>query len=131
LTPEGRRRYRLVDHGWQSDKRSQWLRQHVERLIQDWGLFLEIDLFYAALHHLAGGEERLVRPVTIQRGKRMLGTQLIHALDETTAFKISAVTRATRSYADHLRRFLSYTGLLRLHWINLHHHTVAFQTLTI
>lgn len=131
ITPQLRRCVRLNTNRWQVLNRdSKWLADHILKLVEDWGMFLDVELFYEAITHSCGGESRVLRRITLEKDGRSLGTQRAHLLNHTTAFKLSAVTRHTVAFEKHLRRFLALTRLTAIQWINFNHHTLEFVTVT-
>ena len=99
-------------------------------LFNDWGAFLEIDLYRDAITHFLGGLEAVVRRIHIYSGEQVLGEQEVHLLTDDTAFAVSAITDSSDSMRIHLERFLAHTPLAHLQWINLNHHRLEFATLS-
>jgi hypothetical protein len=79
--------------------------------------------------HFLGGQERVITPVPIYSGARLLGKQPVRLLNADTAFAFTAVTADRISMADHLRRFLKHTPLRFIQWVNFNHHQIEFTTL--
>jgi hypothetical protein len=101
----------------------------MRHLLEDWGAFLEVPLYRDAIIHFLGGPDLVFRPVEVVSGTRSLGTQNMFLLIDKVAFSISAIISNPAEFEAHLSRFLSHTGLDRLHWINLNHHHITFITL--
>lgn len=130
LTPESRYAFRIDDNHWQEvDEDSIWLKRTFRHLLEEWGAFLDFNLFYDAIVHLLGGEAKVITELEIKDGSRVLGSQKAHLLNSGVAFKISAVTRDEMSNEKHLRRFLHYTSLKAVQWINFDHDRVVFRTI--
>ena len=55
--------------------------------------------------------------------------QKTHLLNSNVAFKITTVTKDEKSNENHLRRFIRYTSLKAIHWINFDHDRVIFKTI--
>lgn len=131
LTHAERHRFTVVDEKWLCvDEQSRWFHQQCETLLADWGAFLEVSLYRDAVTHFLGGKDRVVCPVPVFSGERVLGEQPVHLLTPDTAFAVTAVTGDARSMADHQRRFLRHTPLRFVQWVNLNHHQIEFRTLT-
>jgi hypothetical protein len=131
LNWEKRTNFTIHDRQWRPvDAESRWLNHMVVRLLEEWGAFLDTQLFYDAIIHFRGGPEAVVRPIEVRYDGHRLGRQPAHLLNDRTAFKITALTSHMRSYGRHLSRFLSNTSLHHIHWINFDHHDIIFQTIS-
>lgn len=130
LTPQRRRHFMVVDSTWSvADEQSVWLKNKVLALLTDWGGFLETNLYREAITQFLGGAERVIQPVPISSGQRVIGHQKMHLLNSETAFAITAVTGNAANMATHQTRLLQHTPLKHLQWINLNHHQIEFSTL--
>jgi hypothetical protein len=87
-------------------------------------------LYRDALTHFLGGQEKVVRRISVYSGERLIGDQEVYLLSEDTAFAVSAVTESTEGMRIHLGRFLTHTRLQHLQWINLNHDRIEFVTLS-
>jgi len=67
--------------------------------------------------------------IEVMDGARVLGKQKAHLLNPNIAFKISSLTKDDGHYENHLRRFIRYTSLKAIHWINFNHENVIFKTI--
>ncbi|MSR64405.1 MAG: GxxExxY protein [Verrucomicrobiae bacterium] len=131
LTSARRRQITVDDRRWKNTNGdSGWLKDLVLALLEEWGAFLDIQLFYEAVCHFRGGEDKVVKRIAVSDGAQSLGSQRAHLLDDVTAFKFSAITGDQKAYEQHLRRFLNYTNLHCVEWINLNHHQITFATVT-
>lgn len=133
ITPEKRYDFTVEDRQWRDfDEDSLWLKQTMNMLLHDWGAFLTTDLFYDAIEHFRGGKDWVVKKIDVRDGARTLDQQEVHLLNPEIAFRISAVANAKDEeyYAVHLRRFLRYTSLKAVQWINFNHDKIAFNTIT-
>ncbi len=130
ITPEKRYDYRVDDKRWQNiDKNSEWLKDMFIDLLNEWGVFLEIDLFYQAIAYFKGGKESIVKKILVKNGPRILGTQKVHLISPDIAFKITALTKKDIYYEKHLYKILNYTPLQAIHWINFNHNKISFTTI--
>jgi len=130
LTPEKRYGFVIDDQRWQNiDEDSLWLKSLVENLLFEWGAFLDTNLFYDAIYHFRGGQDRAVRNLVVVNDSRVLGHQRVHVLNPTIAFRISSVTKDTRHYERNLQRFIHHTDLRAIQWINFSHRNIVFATI--
>jgi GxxExxY protein len=130
LTPDTRRHFKVIDSAWRVvNEESGWLRERVVALFKDWGAFLEVSLYREAITHFFGGPARVVQPVTVRSGSRVLGSQQLHLLTQDTAFAFTAITTDRSSMEDHQRRFLKHTPLRFIQWVNFNRHQIEFTTL--
>lgn len=131
LRSEDRYDYNVDDHGWiEVDDDSIRFRNLMLALIADWGMFLDTNLFMEAITHFLGGQANVDKEIDVVDGSRLLGSQRVHLLNPVTAFSLSSLSRDDGLYERHIRRFLSYTHLEKIHWINFDHHNVTFKTIT-
>jgi GxxExxY protein len=129
LTPDHRYDYRINESRWQDcDEDGRWFRTLMTRLISEWGVFLEVELFYDAVEHFRGGEDQVVHRIEMVHDGSPIGTQRAHLLNRSTAFKVTAIVGDTSVYEMHLRRFLRHTKLTRIQWITFNHHDVDLTT---
>ena len=130
LTPEERRRVRVVEGGWvEMNAESRQLKARTMELLADWGAFLDVNLYREALVHFRGGPSAACRAVEVFSGSRKLGTQNLNLLNEDTGFALTTKPTDTGAMRDHLTRLLHHTRLKAIQWINLHKHLVEFTTL--
>ena len=130
LTTENRYDFTVDDEQWRDfDEDSIWLKRMFRSLLDEWGAFLEVNLFYNAIVHFRGGEGNVVKEINVMEGSRILGRQKAHLITSDIAFKISSVTKDERHYENHFRRLIRYTSLKAIHWINLNHDKVVFKTI--
>lgn len=130
ITPSKRYDFTIDDEQWRDlDEESIWLKQMFKRFLDEWGVFLEVNLFYEAIVHFLGGEENVIKEIEVMDGTRFLERQKTHLLNSNIAFKITSTTKDEGHYETHFRRFLRYTSLKAMHWINFNHDNVVFKTL--
>jgi GxxExxY protein len=130
ITPSDRYSFSLNFDSWQDlDADGRWLSETMRHLIDEWGLFLDVTLFYDAVEHFRGGHEIVVRPVNIARNGRIIGRQLVHLINQFTAFKVTAISKDIEQFEKRLIKFLSVTSLNAIQWINFNRHDVLFKTL--
>lgn len=130
ITPEKRYEFTIEDGQWLDlDDISAWYKQLFKSLLAEWGVFLDINLFYDAIVHFHGGEEAVVRELEVKDGARLLGKLKAHLLARDIAFKVSSVVKDERQYESHFRKILRYTSLKAIQWTNFSHEKVVFKTL--
>jgi len=130
ITPEKRYNFTVDNEQFQElDKDSIWFKRMFKLLLDEWGVFLDVNLFYDTIAHFRGDEGNIVKELQVRDGARILGKQKVHMLNSNIAFKISSVTRDKRYYENDLCRLLRYTPLKAIHWINFNHDNVALKTI--
>ena len=130
LLPKDRYDVVFKDRHWlRLDEDSIWLKELVIALLQDWGAYLETNLFYEAIYHFRGGEDQVIKNVDVVLNRRKLGRQKTHLLNPNIAFKLTAMTKGIYSYEQQLNRFIHMTNLTALQWINFNPDTVSFKTI--
>jgi GxxExxY protein len=130
LTQEARRQFKSVTARWQDlTPNCERVRRTMCDLLQDWGAFLELALYEAALVQLLGGATEVEQRVSLARDGLELGNQPMLILDQNVAFRLTAFTGARDFVEQHLRRLLLLTGLRALQWINLNHTQIEFITI--
>jgi GxxExxY protein len=76
LTPEERRRLSVVESGWvEMNAESRQLKARTIELLEDWGGFLDVNLYREALVHFLGGAGSGCQAVEVFSGSRRVGTQ--------------------------------------------------------
>lgn len=130
LTPEARHSFTNVDDRWQDlTPACATLRNTLADLLNDWGVFLTIELYQEALIHFLGGASKTEQQVSLRRDHVDLGGQrmLVHA--SGVAFRLTAATEGQQFVESHLRRLLTLTNLDAIQWINLNHAQVELTTI--
>jgi GxxExxY protein len=130
LTLDERHRFRVVEGDWMElNTESGQLKARTLELLEDWGAFLDVNLYREALVHFLGGPTSVCQAVEIFSGPRRLGTQSLNLLNEDTGFALTTKQQDAGAMRDHLERLLRHTRLKALQWINLNRHLVEFTTL--
>lgn len=131
LTLEERRRFTVAEGEWvQMNTESRQLKSKALELLEDWGAFLDVSLYRAALVHFLGGPNLVSKAVDIFSGSRRVGAQKLNLLNEETAFALTTKHHAVRAMRDHLDRLLRHTRLKAIQWLNFNRHRVEFTTLS-
>jgi hypothetical protein len=130
LNLEERRRFRVVADEWvEKNAASRRLRLKLIELLEDWGAFLDVNLYREGLVYFLGGANSVCKPVEILSGQKVIGTQNLNLLDLNAAFALTMKHRQATFMRDHLDRLLHHTSLKAIPWINLNHHLAEFITL--
>jgi len=130
LKPENRFNFTIDEVDWKGlDDDSIWLKKILINLLSEWGMFLEKKLFYDAIIHFHGDEENIVKKIKVSNNSRIMGHQKAHLLNSKVAFRISSITKNGTFYEQHLRRFIRFTSLRAIQWINFNHNEVVFKTI--
>lgn len=131
LTQTERRQFAVEMDAWQErDQTDRIFRESLLGLLNDWGCWLDLELYTEALIHFAGGEAKVVQRLPLTRGDAGLGTQCFHLLNPETAFRVTALTDGASNYEHHLRSLLRLSPLRRLQWVNLARQKVQLVSLT-
>jgi iron complex transport system substrate-binding protein len=130
ITPDKRYNFTINDLEWKElDGESIWLKQMFISLLEEWGAFLDIQLFYDAIKHFRGGEENVVKKIEVVNGSNVLGNQKVHLISPEIAFKITSVTKREMFFEQHLRRFIHFTAFRAIQWINFNHDRIVFKAI--
>ena len=125
-------RYKLtIDsrHWENTDEDSKWLKELILKMLNEWGGFLDIQLYYDGIYWFRGGKENIVNSINIYQGEKIIGKQNFCLLNSQTAFRLSGITKEKKYYRNHLKQLLSHSSLKILQWINFNHHNIEFETI--
>lgn len=130
LTPAERRRFEFHTEPWRPlTPRCQQLYDLLRQVLNEWGAYLDPVLYRDALTHFLGGEEQVVREISVTSDGAAVGTQKLHLLSDDIGFSVTASTHRPETILEHQRRFLRHTTLRALHWINLNHKQIELRTI--
>lgn len=130
LTREARHKYSLDMDDWiASSPGADRLHHTLNRLLEDWGAFLDINLYREALVHFLGGADQVIQSIDIEIDDRRVGKQKVNMVESNSAFHISAIKVHHGSYQKHMARLLDHSSLQRVHWINFKGSSIQFKTL--
>ena len=130
IPPATRFAYTINDSSWESHLFPRGkLREIVQNILNEWGAFLDVNLYREAVFHFLGGEDELLVPIDISVSGRLVGHQKMHLLDEKTAVHISAAIQNVEPYRKQLTRILSHTHLEQMQWINFCRSEIQLITL--
>jgi len=130
LTREARHNYSFDMAGWIASAPGADLLHHtLNGLLEDWGAFLDINLYREALFHFLGGADQVTQSIDIGVDGRRVGKQKVSLVESKSAFHISAIKAHHQSYQKHMNRLLDHSSLQRIHWINFKGSSIQFKTL--
>lgn len=130
LSPTNRLDFQLMSEKFaEVDEASIAFYETLVSLLNDWGVFLSVELYREALTHFISGGEGGVRPVDVVSCGRVVGQQKLCVLDPETAWHISAIRNNHSFYETHMSRLLKHTDLKRIHWVNFDQRKVSLQTI--
>ena len=110
------------------DKESKWLKDLLISLVNDWGAFLDIQLYYDAICFFNGGKENVYREIEINYHNNKT-IQNFYLLNNNTAFRLSGITKNKSFYKNQLKKLIDYSSVTSIQWINFNHHTIEFETI--
>ncbi len=130
LTFQDRLDFKMITSGFfEKSDRCRLLQTSLESLLGEWGTRLDKNLYSDALTHFLGGVETVVSSVDVYDKQRVVGSQKMHLLDQKTAFHLSSVRDAQRSYENNLRHLISHTTLSAVQWVNMSGNSITLKTL--
>lgn len=110
ISTENRFDFTIEDSTWKNIEADYaWLKQLIIDLLFEWGAYLSIDLYYETIIHFRGGEENVIQKIKVVNGKRTIGEQKVHMLNNDVAFKISAILKDQHKYEQQLHNLLRST----------------------
>jgi GxxExxY protein len=130
LNSKDRMAFRLVDKQWYGDdSASRKLHETLISLLNNWGAFLDINLYKEAISFFMNGSRVDKTPVKIQINGRIAGTQQMNLINDDIAFHLSAITDNPALYETHINRLLNHTPLKMIQWINFNKKTISLKTI--
>lgn len=130
LTPATRHQYSIDADEWNpSAHEASRLYDTVIELLNDWGAFLDVQLYREALIHFFGGEEHVIQPVDIVINDRVIGQQKVALMTKDAAFHLSAIKNHHQTYQKHMVRLLEHSSLKQVLWVNFQGNRIQFRTL--
>jgi GxxExxY protein len=130
ILSEARYQVRIDDSFWKPlSPQCQVLMDRVTELLRNWGGFLDFRLYEAALVHCFGGEQDATVRSPLKYGSHAVGTHRFCVHAKEVCFMVSGFAKA-EGQTSHVQRLLSLSQFKAMQWLNFHHHTVQFRTLT-
>lgn len=99
-------------------------------LLEEWGAFLDYNIYNEAITHFLSNGRNIIHPVDIHFNGKIDGRQKMHLLNNNTAFHLSAITRKFTSYGNNIKRLIKHTNINAVQWINLNHHNIKFKIIS-
>ena len=99
----------------------------LSELLSEWGVFLDYRLFTEALVHFLGGIEKIICPVKIYFNNKIVGEQKMTLLNDTTAFHLSGISKAFKSYENNIIRLIQHTQITTVQWINFNKRNITIK----
>ncbi len=117
--------------GWRSlSPCCRQLRDVFRELLSDWESRLSVSLYEEALTYFLGGEDDVVKRLSITRDEVDLGSQSFRIHTPGIAFQVSAVRKNHQNMEFHLRRLLLHTDLDAIQWLNISNDSVRYYTVS-
>ncbi len=126
MTLDERRAFEVQAEGWDSSLPGcQSFRELVTACLRDWGTGLDLQLYEQALMHHLGGQPAVERDVEVCSGGQRLGSHSVRQINPVTAYKLTSIYKDLKAFESHLRRFIEFTPLEHLVWVNVTLHKVV------
>jgi GxxExxY protein len=129
LTKAERHNYSLIQDQFDQSPACDQLLSTLLELVNEWGAFLDTNLYRDALLHFLSGPDSGLQPMNIELNGRIVGTQKMCLLDPESAWHLSTIKTALKSHETHIRRLIRHTRLKRIHWINLNQRNITLKTI--
>jgi GxxExxY protein len=124
--------FRVDDQGYLANQNgSKDLKELFVSILRDWGTCLDLALYEEVLIHFLGGPQRAIRAIAVSIDGAPLGQQKLILLSPDTSCHVTALKQQTGLYEAQLRRFLKYTPLKAIQWVNVGRKLVTFQTIKV
>jgi len=131
LNHKERKNYFLDLQDWNSGiENSSFLKDIIIELLQDWGAFLDYNLYKEAIIYFLGGRGKVEKSIDIIDEGKILGQQKFKLLNNKTVFHLSGISKSFESYEKHICRLLKYVDLEAIQWINFNKNDIKFKTIT-
>ncbi len=101
----------------------------VKSIIDDWGMFLSLELYKEAIFFFLGSKKQLLRNVDIIINKQVIAQQKMYLLDDETAIHISCIKKDFDYYRKHIYKLIKHTNLSQAVWINFNNKKVLIETI--
>ena len=130
LSPSDRLDFEFLSEQFDdADEVSATFRDTLIALLNDWGVFLSVELYREALIHFFNSADVGVLPVSVISRGNVVGSQKLCVLGNQTAWHISAIRNNHAFYETHVKRLLTHTNLCRIHWVNFDQRKVSLRTI--
>jgi len=129
LDRKDRLNFHLNETEWKECSESMRLKKTLISLLEDWGAYLDMNLYRDALLHLTSGPEGGLQSVSIEVLGRSIGSQKMCLLNAECAWHLSTIKNSLATHEKHILRLMQHTRLQSIYWINLNQGQVTLKTL--
>lgn len=130
LRRDDRHRYQIDDAGFVPlNPQDQLWKDFLSAALRDWGAGLDVHLYEAAISHVLGGENHVIREIDILVDNQKVGIQKARLTSSNAVFRVTALSDHESGFERHARKLLAHTTLEAVHWINITRQRVLFKTL--
>ena len=130
LTRDDRTCFDVIDEHWTAitDTDIGW-RKWITSALRDWGTGLDVNLYLEGITHVLGGEEKVVREISVHSGDKFLGKQIAHTTDPSTVLRVTTLKKGMAKFEESAYRYLDHTDMTAMQWVNISLKQVRFKTL--
>jgi len=107
----------------------EFMKNIIINLLNEWGTFLDYNLYNEALIHFLGGIDKIVVPIEINYQNKIVGKQKMQLLNNKTIFHLSAITRAFEGYENNIKLLIKHSNINAVQWINFNHREICLKTI--
>jgi len=105
------------------------LKNILESLLNEWGAYLDCNLYNEALIHFFGGCQTVIGAVDIVFENRVVGKQKMQLLNNKTVWHVSSINKATESYENNIKLLINHTNINSVQWINFNKNKIVLKTI--
>ncbi len=127
VTLAERQAFEVQTDGW--DRSLPDLRNFEELVtsgLRDWGTGLDLQLYSNLLIYFYGGQAAVEREIDVVSGGQQLGRHSARMINPAMAYRLTSIQRDLKAFESNLRRFIEFTTLEHLLWVNITLHKVLF-----
>ena len=119
FTKNSRKNYYIDCTQWDNSiPESKSCKKILKELLDEWGAFLDFNLYKEAMIYFLGGKNNVVHSIDIIDDSKVIAQQKVMLLNEYTAFHLSGISQHYKSYTKHILQLLKHTNLNAIQWIN-------------
>jgi GxxExxY protein len=128
---DSRKNYYIDSTQWDDNiAKSKLCKNIIRELLDEWGAFLDFNLYREAMIYFLGGKNNVVRLIDIiDDDNNVIAQQKLTLFNECTAFHVSGISQYCQSYVDHMLRLLEHTNLKAIQWINFNKDEIQLMTI--
>ena len=125
-----RKNYCFDDRYWDDSlQSSKPLKQILKNLLNDWGAFLDYNLYKEAIIHFLGGKDKVIKNINVIDRDKIIGQQKFILINECTVLIFSGISKYYKNYACQISEMLKYTNLKYAQWINFNNNEIKLTTI--